>query len=126
MRWSDTPTGSSCAGWWRSGFCGVLPEEQQRPQPLEIDLDIRADLRPAGASDDVDDTVDYGAICEIVERVVHTERFGLLERLAARLAEVVLSDERVEAVTVAVRKLRPPVPQQLAHRGRAHHPEPGR
>ncbi len=100
-----------------SGYCGILPEEQQRPQPLEIDLDIRADLGPAGVSDHVDDTVDYGAICDIVERVVRTERFGLLERLAARLAEVVLSDQRVESVTVAVRKLRPPVAHQLATAG---------
>ena len=37
----------------------------------------------------------------------------LLERLAARLADVVLQDERVVEVTVAVRKLRPPVPQLL-------------
>ncbi|MGH9247712.1 MAG: dihydroneopterin aldolase [Acidimicrobiales bacterium] len=100
-----------------SGFCGTLPEEQQRPQPLEIDLDIRADLRRAGATDDVVDTVDYGAICEIVERVVKTERFGLLERLAERLAEVVLADDRAISVTVAVRKLRPPVSQQLATAG---------
>ena len=42
-----------------------------------------------------------------------TERFVLLERLAQRIAEVVLVDPRVHAVTVAVRKLRPPVPQHL-------------
>jgi dihydroneopterin aldolase len=96
------------------GVCGVLPEEQLRPQPLEVDLDVLADLAPAGRSDDLDDTVDYGALCAVVERVVSTERFGLLERLAERIAEVVLSDDRVRSVVVSVRKLRPPVPQQLA------------
>jgi 7,8-dihydroneopterin aldolase/epimerase/oxygenase len=100
-----------------SGFCGILPEEQQRPQPLEIDIDIRTDLGRAGVSDHVDDTVDYGVVCDVVERVVRTERFALLERLAARVAEVVLGDPKVESVTVAVRKLRPPVPQQLATAG---------
>lgn len=93
------------------GVCGALPEEQDRPQPLEVDLDIHADLGPSGVSDDLDDTIDYGAVCELVERVVTTERFQLLERLAARIAEVVLSDDRVQGVTVAVRKLRPPVAQ---------------
>lgn len=93
------------------GVCGALPEEQTRAQPLQVDLDIHADLGTAGDSDDLDDTVDYGAVCELVERVVTTERFHLLERLAARIAEVVLSDDRVQGVTVAVRKLRPPVPQ---------------
>jgi len=100
-----------------SGFCGALPEEQERPQPLEIDIDILADLAQAGETDELDDTVDYGAVCDVVARVVTTERFVLLERLAARLAEMVLTDPRVDAVTVSVRKLRPPVPQQLATSG---------
>lgn len=95
------------------GICGALPEEQLRAQPLEVDLDVATDLGRAGASDALDDTVDYGALASEVERVVTTERFALLERLAQRIAETVLADERVEAVTVAVRKLRPPVPQQL-------------
>jgi dihydroneopterin aldolase len=41
----------------------------------------------------------------------------LLEALATRLTEVALADERVTQVTVAVRKLRPPVPQLLATSG---------
>lgn len=101
-----------------SGVCGALPEEQQRAQPLELDLDVRADLAPAGRSDALEDTVDYGALCGIVENVVTTERFTLLERLAARVAEVVLDhDHRVVSVAVTVRKLRPPVPQQLQTSG---------
>jgi dihydroneopterin aldolase len=100
-----------------SGHCGALAEEQQRAQPIEIDLDVLVDLTKAGATDDLDDTVDYGAVCEIVERVVTTERFRLLERLAERLAEVVLSDDRVTEVVVSVRKLRPPVAQMLRTSG---------
>lgn len=99
------------------GICGALPEEQERAQPLEVDLDVHADLAPAGVSDDLADTIDYGAIAEQVERVVTTERFVLLERLAQRLADVVLADARVDQVTVAVRKLRPPVPQMLDSSG---------
>ena len=34
-----------------SGICGALPEEQERAQPLELDLDVIADLAPAGQSD---------------------------------------------------------------------------
>ena len=96
-----------------AGICGALPEEQERPQPLEVDLDVETDLRAAGASDDLAQTIDYGALAAEVERVLTTERFVLLEALAARIAQVVLADERVDAVTVAVRKLRPPVPQLL-------------
>jgi 7,8-dihydroneopterin aldolase/epimerase/oxygenase len=95
------------------GICGALAEERERRQPIEVDLDVTADLRRAADHDDLTDTVDYGAVCEIVERVVAEEQFTLLERLAGRIAEVVLADQRVQAVTVAVRKLRPPVPQHL-------------
>lgn len=100
-----------------TGFCGALAEERTRAQPLEVDLDIAADLGRAGRTDALDDTVDYSAVCGIVERIITTERFVLLERLAERLAEVVLGDDRVEAVTVSVRKLRPPVAQVLATAG---------
>jgi dihydroneopterin aldolase len=100
-----------------SGYCGALPEEQERAQPLEVDLDVSLDLSVAGASDALDDTVDYGVLCAMVDRIITTERFVLLERLAERIAEIALSDERVDAVTVSVRKLRPPVPQQLATSG---------
>lgn len=101
-----------------SGICGALPEEQERAQPLEIDLDVACDLRAAGRSDALGDTVDYGALCRLVEDVVTGERFALLERLASRVAEVVLDhDDRVTSVVVTVRKLRPPVPQQLETSG---------
>ena len=105
-----------------SGICGVLPQEQAQPQPLEIDVDLHLDLAPAGGTDDLADTVDYGAVCSAIEQVVTTERFALLERLATRVAEVVLDDVgdgnvAVASVTVAVRKLRPPVPQPLATSG---------
>jgi dihydroneopterin aldolase len=99
------------------GVCGILPEEQARPQPLVIDLDVEADLAPAGASDRMEDTIDYSALCAMAERIVTAERFDLLEALAHRLAEAVLVDERARSVTVSVRKLRPPVPHQLETSG---------
>ncbi len=99
------------------GVCGILPEEQARPQPLEVDLDVVADLSLPASSDRVEDTIDYSALCAMVERIVTEEKFSLLEALAQRLAEAVMVDDRAEAVTVAVRKLRPPVPHQLESSG---------
>jgi dihydroneopterin aldolase len=99
------------------GICGALPEEQDRPQPLEVDLDVEVDLGEACRSDALADTVDYGAVARAAARVAGTERFTLLERLAERIAEEVGADARVESVTVAVRKLRPPVPVDLATAG---------
>lgn len=96
---------------------GCLPEEKERAQPFELDLDVFTDLGPAAAADTVGATVDYGVLVHDVVAVVAGEHFSLLETLAERVAQVVLSDDRVTSVTVAVRKLRPPVAADLATAG---------
>ncbi len=93
---------------------GVLPEERDRAQPIEVDLTLHVDLAPAGESDALGDTVDYGAVCDDVVAVCAASQPQLLERLAAQIAEACLARGQVERVDVAVRKLRPPVPHQLA------------
>jgi dihydroneopterin aldolase len=97
------------------GIHGVLPEERVRAQPFQVDLELHVDLAKAGASDDLADTVDYGAICDAVSRVVSAESYQLLERLAQRIVEVCTSDPRVQGVVVEVRKLEPPVDAQVDH-----------
>jgi len=97
---------------------GVLPHERTAAQPLELDLDLHVDTSAAGRSDDLTDTVDYGAVCAAVEAVVTESRCQLLEALAEQVADAAFTvDARIEAVTVAVAKLRPPVPQLLASSG---------
>ncbi len=99
-------------------ICGVLPHERTTPQPLEIDVDLVADLSSAGASDDLADTIDYGAVTAEAERVATTLQPLLLERLAAAIADAVLAlDGRIDEATIAVRKLEPPVPQRLSTSG---------
>lgn len=99
------------------GRHGCLPEEQERDQPFEVDLDVVVDLSAAGRSDDLTDTLDYAAVVSAAAGVVAGAPSALLERVAERIAEAVLDDARVDAVTVAVRKLRPPVPADLATAG---------
>ena len=99
------------------GTHGVQPEEQTRAQPFEVDLDVACDLRAAGRTDDLESTLDYGALSQLVHNVVSGERHALLERVAERIAEVVSTDDRVTSVTVTVRKLRPPVAVDLQTAG---------
>jgi dihydroneopterin aldolase len=103
------------AGLRELGVHGVLPEEQSRPQPFEVDVELEVDLTVAGTSDDLEDTVDYSAVSEAISRVVKSERYQLLERLGTRIGEVCRTDDRVKRVTVTVRKLHPPVRAMLAH-----------
>ena len=114
---SERPDVIELRGLRAVGYCGALPEEQERAQPFEVDLDVEADLSGPGRTDRLEDTLDYGAIAAAVTQAITTERFALLERLSARIAEVVLIDPRATAVTVTVRKLRPPVPQHLETSG---------
>jgi dihydroneopterin aldolase len=91
------------------GTHGVLPEEQTRGQPFEVDLDVVADLTAAGRTDSIDDAVDYGAVTRRASDVVAGRSYRLLEALAEAIAEAVLADGRVTSVSVGVRKLRPPL-----------------
>lgn len=95
------------------GTIGVLPEERARSQPFEVDIVIELDARAAGASDELDDSVDYGRPITLASEVIENERHQLLERVASRIAEEILALPRVDAVEVVVRKLRPPVPHDI-------------
>jgi 7,8-dihydroneopterin aldolase/epimerase/oxygenase len=105
---------------------GVLAEERARRQPVEVDLDLDVDLAAASSTDRLADAVDYGAVVAEVARVLEREHVDLLERQAGLVADAVLSlDRRVLAVDVVVRKLRPPVPLDLATAGvRLHRSRP--
>jgi dihydroneopterin aldolase len=102
-------------GLRESGVHGVLPEERLQAQPFEVNLELHVDLAKAGASDDLADTVDYGAVCDAVSKVVSSESYHLIERLAQRIAEVCTVDPRVVGVVVEVRKLEPPVSARVDH-----------
>ena len=105
------------SGLRQMGVHGVLAEEQERAQPFGVELELLVDLRAAGASDALADTVDYGAVCDAVRAVIADEHHQLLERLATRIADVCRADPRVKGVIVEVRKLDPPVRARVDHVG---------
>ena len=92
---------------------GVLDHERLSAQPLQIDVDIHVDLRSAGASDDLTQTVHYGEVCMQLAATARATSDQLLERLAQRMADVVLSFSHVLAVDLTLTKLRPPVPEDV-------------
>ena len=98
-------------------FCGILPEEVERRQPFEIDVDVDCDLSATGSSDDLENTIDYGGLVAAIQALADDQRYGLLERFASEVAEVVLGHGLATATRVTIRKLRPPVPQDLASSG---------
>ena len=83
---------------------GVDESERLAPQPVEIDITLELDLDAAGASDDIADAVDYRALAEAVISAVESSSYLLIEALAARVADVCLGDDKVEAVEVTLKK----------------------
>jgi len=74
-----------------------------------VDVELWLDLAPAAASDDLRATVDYGLLAARIVEVSTKERVNLLERLAGRLAQMLLGEFLCDEVRVRVRKLTPPL-----------------
>jgi len=91
------------------GHHGVLPQERRDGQEFVVDVVMRFDTSPAAAADDLALTVDYSGVAARVVAVVSGEPVDLIETLAARIAEAVLIDERVDGVDVTVHKPDAPV-----------------
>lgn len=91
------------------GHHGVFPEERRDGQDFVVDVRLELDTAAAAASDDLHDTVDYGALADALADVVGGEPVNLLETLVARLLDACLGDSRVDAATVTVHKPQAPI-----------------
>lgn len=91
------------------GHHGVFDFERRDGQPFVVDLVLGLDTRAAAASDDLSDTVDYGKVVGQVKRAVEDDPVDLIEKLAERIAEVCLADERVRWAEVTLHKPEAPI-----------------
>lgn len=92
-----------------SGRHGVFAEERERDQPFVVNVDLFVDLRAAGASDDLAQTVDYGAVAQTVRAIIEGPSVQLIETLAERIAAELLRTTTAEAVWVRVAKPEAPI-----------------
>lgn len=92
------------------GNHGVFAHEKRDGQDFLIDISVWFDQRSAAASDDLVDTVDYGALAQGAADIVAGPSRDLIETVAAEIAEHVLTDARISAVEVTVHKPSAPIP----------------
>jgi dihydroneopterin aldolase len=92
------------------GHHGVFEHERLDGQDFVVDVTVWIDLAAAAASDDLVDTLDYGALAQLAADVVAGPPRNLIETVAAEIAEGVMTDERVHAVEVVVHKPSAPIP----------------
>ncbi|MGC9524514.1 MAG: dihydroneopterin aldolase [Limnospira sp.] len=97
------------------GYTGYLPEERTLGQWFEVNVRLWFDLRLAGQSDAIADTLDYRETIAIVDRIVKTAKFALIERLAEAIADALLNQSRAERVQIQLIKLAPPIPDFGGH-----------
>lgn len=91
------------------GHHGVFSHERRDGQDFVLDLALEVDLTAAAASDDLVDTVDYGALAEGAAAIVGGPPRRLIEAVAGEVAAKVLEDERVAAVEVTLHKPQAPI-----------------
>jgi dihydroneopterin aldolase len=70
----------SLTGIWGFGYHGVFDHEAKQGQDFFVDLEIYVDLSKASVSDNLQDTIDYGALADLVVEEITGERVQLIER----------------------------------------------
>ena len=92
------------------GYHGVLPHEAVEGQEFIVDLALSLDLSEASRSDNLDETVNYADLAQIVHDNIVGERVQLIERLAGQIADQIKSSyPQIDSISVTVHKPHAPV-----------------
>ncbi len=111
------------------GYHGVFEDERREGQEFVVDATLYLSTAEAAETDDVADTVHYGEVAERIVAMVGGEPLNLIEGVAARIADDLLSYDLVRMVTVTVHKPQAPIPVPFSdvavtiRRGRPVEPE---
>ena len=89
---------------------GVSAAEQEVGQRLLIDISFELDQCDATVTDELEDTVDYAAVCEQVWLAAQKKSYKTLERLCSAIADHLMDHFNVESVMIRATKPEPPIP----------------
>lgn len=88
---------------------GVSEAEREVGQRLVLDLRLDVGETDATVTDSIEDTVDYGEVCQLVALIVQQRSYKTLERLCSAIADRLLGDYELEGVWVKAAKPEPPI-----------------
>lgn len=83
---------------------GIYDWERKIKQVISIDLDMATDIKKSAASDDIDDTLNYKAVAKRLIAFVEESHFQLVETLAEKICEIVMSEFQVPWVRLTLHK----------------------
>lgn len=92
-------------GWKRDIDIGVLPHEQGVFQPVSFNIEVHISGANPPVRDEIDAVVDYDYLRALVDRLLESRRFNLLETLASEIIEGCMAPPEVIGATVSVSKL---------------------
>jgi 7,8-dihydroneopterin aldolase/epimerase/oxygenase len=92
---------------------GVTPAEREVGQRLVLDVRFDVGEPDALITDRVEDTVDYGEVCQVIALMAQQRSYKTLERLCAVIAERLASQFGADSVSVKASKPEPPIPLPL-------------
>jgi dihydroneopterin aldolase len=87
-----------------SGKHGVTEAEREKALPLEVSVELLADLTRAAQSDEIDDTINYSRLHKEIISVVENKSRHLLERLALDIIEAIFVNKRIRQAKVCISK----------------------
>lgn len=92
------------------GYVGYFPEEQVLGQWFEVELSLWLDLSVVGQNDELEDTLNYAEVVELVRKLIETAKFKTIERLNTAIVEAILDFKQVQKVCSRLVKVSPPIP----------------
>ena len=92
-----------------TGYHGVFPEERESGNRFDVDVEVDCTSLAAAETDELEDTIDYRQITDLVHEINRRQAFNLIESFAGAIANGLLAKHRtISAVAVRVSKLGPP------------------
>lgn len=92
------------------GYHGVMEKEREVGQYFYIDIEMTLDLKPAGITDDLGNTVDYSKVYDIIKDINGKNKFHLIESFAHKISEELLSTyDKIKDIVVRIRKPDAPI-----------------
>jgi dihydroneopterin aldolase len=98
------------------GYHGYYEEERRQGNDFEVDIIFTANLRKAGETDQLEDTIDYQQVLATIKEVMEGPSLKLIETLAKKMGERLFDQfTSVASLKVSVRKLHPPLDVETAY-----------
>ena len=96
-------------------YCvGVTEPERAKPQRLLVTVELTSDFTSAAASDNINETIDYASVAQVLVKYGEGRSWKLLEKLVSNLADMILDQYKPSAVMVEVKKFVIPQAQYVS------------